>query len=212
MLPIGRKKKATWQRKTMKETENAIELKTEKEITRRNKEKEEEEQLKIINQVHNKVQNIDNIKIIEEKEVHDCNRINQLDIKEENELDMIIKESGDLDMITTEENDLDRIISEENDPDKIINDKGSSKRVIEEENNLDIIIKGQHDFDIVIKENKNLDNISKEENDQNSLIKFIKEDINIDWADNKEKEINLEEIECEHGDGQEEGISASFIR
>jgi hypothetical protein len=33
-----------------------------------------------------------------------------------------------------------------------------------------------------------LDNISKEENDQNSLNKFFKEDINIDWADNKEKE------------------------
>jgi hypothetical protein len=79
--------------------------------------KEEE---KKINQVCKKVQNSDSIKIIDQKEFQYPNKINQLNMKEENDLDMIIKEQNDLH--------------------RIINEKGSSNNITKEENNLDMII------------------------------------------------------------------------
>jgi hypothetical protein len=94
---------------------------------------------------------------------------------------MIIKENNDLDMIIKENNDLDMII-EEDDPDRIINNKVSSNRVTEEKNDLD--------------------KINKEETDQNSVDKFIKEDVNLDSANNKDKE---NKMECDLDGGITEG-------
>jgi hypothetical protein len=143
---------------------------------------------KKINQVDIKVQNSNTIQIITENKFQYHNRINQLNIKEENDLDMIIKEQNDLDMI----------IKKQNDPDRIINNKVSSNRVTKEKNDLDMIIKEQYDFDTSVKGNcKDLYKINKEENNQNSLDKIIKEDINIDSANNKDKENKMNMIECD---------------
>jgi hypothetical protein len=60
-------------------------------------------------------------------------------------------------------------------------------------------MKQQYDFDSGIKANyKDLYKINNEENYENSLNKFIKEDIAIYSANNNEKEVNLDIINCEH--------------
>ena len=68
-------------------------------------------------------------------------RINKLDNKEENDLDMIIKQ---------------------NDPVRIIKETDNSDGA-KEENYLDMIIKRKHDLDTNIEENNYLDNVNTEE-------------------------------------------------
>jgi hypothetical protein len=51
-----------------------------------------------------------------------------------------------------------------------------------------------------------LDKIIKEKSDQNNLNEFIEEVINLDWADNKEKE-NVEMIEYNLDNSPKVGIS-----
>jgi hypothetical protein len=40
----------------------------------------------------------------------------------------------------------------------------------------------------------------------------MKEDIDIDWANNNEKEVNIEKIECDHGDDWNFGVIKGFIK